>query len=145
MRLALAGVLLVVAVAGAGCASDQEKYCDAVKEHQTELGKIAAEGGQGAALDALRIYRELQDQAPDDIADEWQQVVRSLDGLQQALDDAGVDPDTYDPKQPPEGVGKEQVDAIAAAADQVGSAETQQALEGLEQQARDVCHTQLSL
>jgi hypothetical protein len=145
MRLLLAATLVLVGAAGAGCASDQEKYCDAVEEHQAELGELAGEGGPSALLDALPIYRELQEQAPDDIADEWQQVVRSVEGLQEALDDAGVDPGTYDPEQPPEGVTEDQVAAIAAAADRVGSAETQNALQGLDQQARDVCHTPLSL
>jgi hypothetical protein len=65
--------------------------------------------------------------------------------LQSALDDAGVDPETFDPKSPPDGISDEDVAAIATAADQLGSAETQQALQGLEQQARDVCHTPLSL
>jgi hypothetical protein len=141
----LVGSLVVVASLTTGCSSDQETYCDAVKEHQKELGEIAAEADPGALLDALPVYRELQAEAPRDITDEWQQVVRSLDGLQQALDDAGVDPSAYDPKKPPEGISKEQVAAIADAADRVGSLETQQALQGLEQQALDVCQTPLSL
>ncbi len=146
MRTALAILLFLVTAAGAtGCASDKEKYCEAVKDHQAELGELAAEGGQTALLDALPAYRELQEQAPDDITDEWQQVVSSIEGLQQALDDAGVDPETFDPKQPPEGLGEDDLAAIADAADRVGSAETQQSLQGLEQQARDVCQTPLSL
>ncbi|MGH3369582.1 MAG: hypothetical protein ACRDPR_06245, partial [Nocardioidaceae bacterium] len=81
MRTPLALVLLLVtAAATAGCASDREKYCEAVKEHQAELGELAAEGGQTALLDALPVYHELQEQAPDDITDEWQQVVRSIEG-----------------------------------------------------------------
>jgi len=146
MRL-LAWTLPLV-VAGAlvsGCASDKEDYCDAVKDHQDELTEIAAEGGQTGLLDALPTYRELQDQAPSDITDEWQQVVKSLDALDQALDDAGVDPATYDPKNPPADLNDDDVAAIADAADEVGSAETQSALQGLEQQALDVCQTPLSL
>jgi hypothetical protein len=139
MPALLAGSLLT------GCASDQEEYCDAVKDHQDELTEVVAEGGQTGLLDALPVYRELQDQAPSDITDEWQQVVRSVEKLQQALDDAGVDPATYDPKKPPQGVSDDDVAAIADAADQVGSLETQRALQGLEQQALDVCQTPLSL
>ncbi len=65
--------------------------------------------------------------------------------LEQALDDAGVDPATYDPKNPPQDLGDDDVAAIADAADRVGSPETQRALQGLEQQALDVCQTPLSL
>lgn len=138
------GLLLVVPLV-AGCASEQEQYCEAVKDNQTELTEIAGTGGPTALLESLDIYRELRDEAPDDIVDEWQQVIRSLEGLQDALDAAGVDPETYDPKQPPEGITDEQRDAIAAAASDLGSEETLQALSGVEQQARDVCHTPLTL
>jgi hypothetical protein len=137
--------LALVASLGAGCSSDKENYCDAVKEHQKDLGEIVGEASPTALLDALPIYKELQAEAPGDITDEWQQVVRSLDALQQALDDAGVDPAAYNPKKPPEGVSKDQVDAIADAADRVGSLETQRALQGLEQESLDVCQTPLSL
>ncbi len=56
-----------------------------------------------------------------------------------------MDPATYDPKDPPADLSDDDVAAIADAADQVGSAETQRALQGLEQQALDVCQTPLSL
>ncbi len=137
-------LLLTVPLLG-GCATDQEKYCDAVQEHQTELSEIAAQGGQAALLDALDIYRDLQEQAPRDITDEWDQVVSSIADLQEALDAAGVDPASYNPKRPPEGVTQEEQQAIAEAATEVGSLETQRALAGVEQQARDVCKTPLTL
>lgn len=137
--------LLVAVPLLAGCASDKERYCEAVAEHQTELSDITAQGGQAALLEALDIYRDLQDQAPRDITDEWAQVVRSLEGLEEALADAGVDASSYNPKQPPVGVTEEQQEAIAAAASEVGSIETREALAGVEQQARDVCKTPLTL
>ncbi len=137
--------LLLAAPLLAGCASDKERYCEAVAEHQTELSEIAAQGGQAALLDALDIYRDLADQAPRDITDEWAQVVGSVERLEEALADAGADAATYDPKKPPEGVTEEQQQAIAAAATEVGSPETRDALAGLEQQARDVCKTPMTL
>ncbi len=137
--------LLAAAPLLAGCASDKEQYCDAVAEHQTELSDIAAQGGQAALLEALDIYRDLQEKAPRDITDEWAQVVDSLEGLDEALADAGVDAASYNPKKPPDGVTGEQQEAIAAAASEVGSIETREALAGVEQQALDVCKTPLSL
>lgn len=140
--------LVVLLVAGpllAGCASDQERYCEAVAEHQTELSEITAQGDQAALIEALDIYRDLQDSAPRDITDEWAQVVRSLEGLEEALAAAGVDATTYDPEKPPAGVTDEQQRAIAAAASEVGSIETEEALAGVEQQALDVCKTPLTL
>ena len=66
-------------------------------------------------------------------------------GLDDALKDAHVDPKTYDATHPPAGVSADQQRAIAAAATRLGSQKTLAALAAVQQQARDVCHTPLSL
>jgi hypothetical protein len=129
----------------AACGSDQDAYCDAVTSHQKELSEIVGSGKPDAMLQALDVFRDLQDKAPNDVSDEWQQVVGSVQALQKALDDAGVDPATYDRDHPPVGVSAAQKKAIDAAAARVGGAETLQAIKDLDQEARDVCHTPLSL
>jgi hypothetical protein len=137
--------LVVGAALLVGCGSDQDAYCDTVSDHQEELSEIVGEGGPDALMRALDVFRELQDDAPSDISDEWQQVVSSIEGLQEALDDAGVDPATYDPDRPPTGLSESDQQAITAAATRLGGAETAGALQDLDQQARDVCHTPLTL
>jgi hypothetical protein len=129
----------------AGCASEQEEYCQAVKDHQKRLTEIMSDAGPTSLLEALGSFRELRAEAPSDITDEWQQVIRSIEGLEQALDDAGVDPADYDSGKPPDGVSKEERKAIARAADEIGSRATEVALAGVRQQALDVCKTQLWL
>ena len=137
--------LLLLLTPLAGCASQQEKYCDAVKEHQKSLTEIMADAGPTDLLQALDDFRALRAEAPSDISDEWQQVIRSIEGLQQALDDAGVDPGDFDGGKPPAGLSKDDRQAIARAADEVGSRNTEVALAGVQQQALDVCKTQLWL
>ena len=39
----------LIALLAAGCADQQEKYCDAVKDHQQELGEVLGDGGAGRA------------------------------------------------------------------------------------------------
>jgi hypothetical protein len=129
----------------AGCASEQEEYCEAVKDHQERLTEIMSDAGPTALLDALDSFRELRAEAPSDISDEWQQVIRSIEALDQALADAGVDPADFDRGKPPEGVSEEEQETIARAADEIGSRETEVALAGVRQQALDVCKTQLWL
>ena len=129
----------------AGCASEQEEYCQAVKEHQERLTEIMADGGPTALLEALDSFRQLRAEAPSDITDEWQQVIRSIEGLDQALEDAGVDPADFDRGEPPEGLSKDEQEAIAGAAEEIGSPETEVALAGVRQQALDVCKTQMWL
>lgn len=129
----------------AACGDDQDGYCDAVSEHQEHLSEIVGGGKPDAMLQALDIFQDLADRAPSDISDEWQQVVGSVESLQDALDDAGVDGATYDRDNPPSDVTAEQQEAIDDAAARVGGAETVRAITDLDQQARDVCHTPLTL
>jgi hypothetical protein len=141
-RLVLLGMLVPLLVA---CGDEKDGYCDAVAEHQEHLSEIVGSGEPDAMLQALDVFQDLQDQAPSDITDEWQQVVGSVEALQGALDDAGVDGATYDRDHPPSDVTAEQKKAIDDAASRVGGAETLQAIKDLDQQARDVCHTPLTL
>ena len=143
MRRLLAVAVLLPLLAA--CGSDQDDYCAAVQEHQQELSDIVGSGAPDALLKALDAFRDLQDHAPDDITDEWQQVVGRIEALAEALDAAGVDPATYDRDHPPEGVTAEQKARIDAAAAQLGSGTTLRALQDLDQQARDVCRTPLTL
>lgn len=147
MRRVLVAALLALPLLGplAGCGSDQDDYCDAVADHQQELSDIVGSGDPDALIQALGVFRDLQDQAPDDITDEWQQVVDRIEALQGALEDAGVDPKTYDRDHPPSGLSDDQAAAIDAAAKDLGSGTTLRALQDLDQQARDVCKTPLTL
>jgi hypothetical protein len=140
-------VLLLGLLAGlmVGCGSKQDDYCGAVKDHQTELSDIVGSGEPDALLDALDIFEDLKSKAPGDITDEWQQVVSSIQGLQKALEDAGVDPATYDRGHPPAGLSAEDRARIDAAAKALGSGTTLRAFQDLDQQARDVCKTPLTL
>jgi hypothetical protein len=144
MRRLLATLLVVPLLAGCG-GDPQDAYCDAVQDHQQELSDLVGSGKPDALIRALDVFRQLRDDAPDDITDEWQQLIGRIEALQGALDDAGVDPATYDRDDPPAGVTADQRAAIDAAAEQLGSGTTLRALQDLDQQARDVCGTPLTL
>ena len=85
------------------------------------------------------------DAAPSDIRDDWRIVVNGLAALESALDDAGVDPATYDREKPPEGLSDQERDRIDAAAQQLTTEDSVAAFAAVEQQARDVCKTPLRL
>jgi hypothetical protein len=141
---ALLSVALVAVLAG-GCKDQQEKYCDAVKDHQQELGVVLGDGSPDALLKALPIVRDLADDAPEDLRDEWRTVIDAVAGLQKALDDAGVDAATYDRDHPPAGLTQGDKDAIDAAAARLASQATVTSLSAVDQQAKDVCGTPLQL
>ena len=145
LRVAAAVALLTGALVSA-CGSDPyADYCDAVKSHQEQLTKTLGAGGPQALLRALPTFQDLADEAPRDIADDWAVLTGALTGLRDALDAAGVDPTDYDPAKPPTGVTQQEQQRIAAAATEVGGERTRAALAAVDQQARDVCHTPLTL
>ena len=40
-----------------GCADQKEQYCDAVEDHQHELGEVLGDGSPTALLEALPVFR----------------------------------------------------------------------------------------
>lgn len=142
MRLALA--VVVAASLLVGCGGDATSdYCESVQEHQRELSDVAASSEPGAIFDALDAYRDLEEDAPRDLRDEWDQVIGRIGALQDALDEADVDPSTYDSKTL-EDLPPAQRRAIQGAARDLGDEATVSAMAGIEQQALDVCKTPLS-
>ncbi|QZY30522.1 hypothetical protein [Nocardioides coralli] len=144
-RAAVAGVLSLGVLGG--CSESPEDvradYCEEVEDRQVELSEIMAEDSPATLLRALPVFRDLAAEAPRDIADEWELLIGALDGLDAALNDAGVEPADYDADDPPPGVSEEQQRAIARAADELASGEVAAAYEGVQQQAKDVCQTPL--
>lgn len=120
-------------------------YCDAVRAHQRQLTDIAADPSPGATFRALPAYRDLRDQAPSDIAADWARVVDRIETLQDALRSAGVSAEDYGAGQWQKGLSTEQKDGIERAAAGLADPRTAVSLNRVEQQARDVCHTPLSL
>lgn len=140
----LVALLLLVPLA-VGCSGDpQADYCDAVAEHQKALTDVAASEDAGAIFGALDAYDDLREEAPRDIADDWDAVIDPLRRLEQVLADNGVDPSSYDADEPPADLDDEAREAIEAAARDVGSDQTVTAMAAVEQHALDVCGTPLS-
>ena len=144
MRVALLLLLLAGLTACGDSPEDvRADYCEEVAEQQVELTGMMAEEGPSTLLDARPVLRELADDAPRDIRDEWDTLLDALDGLADALGNAGADASTYDAKQPPAGVSEEEQQSIARAADELAAPGTVAAWEGVKQHAKDVCRTPL--
>ncbi len=141
----VAAVLVLAVLPLAGCGDQQDQYCSAVSDHQRELTDITTGGDSDALIRALPIFEDLQGKAPGDITDDWQQLVSRIKALDTALRDAGVDPADYDRAHPPSGLDAGQRARIDAAARELGSGATVAALQSLDQEARDVCHTPLTM
>jgi hypothetical protein len=139
----MAAVVVAVLLPLAGCGG--EDYCGALEQQRTEIADMTGSGSPSALLDGLPMLRELAEKAPDDVADEWQTLIGALDGLDDAITAAGVDPADFKEGKPPAGLSDADQKAIADAAGQIGTDEVVQATSGIEQQARDVCKINLGL
>jgi hypothetical protein len=146
-RLATVAVVALLGSVLVGCGEDDPfaTYCDEVTAQQKPLSEALAGEGPTALIDALPSFEALSEKAPDDISDDWLVLVRGIQGLVGALEDADVDPTTYDRDKPPEGVTEEEQTSIDTAARRLTAPESVLALEAVQQQARDVCKTPLSL
>lgn len=148
MRILVRAVVAGVALAGlVGCgdADPYTGYCDEVSEQQRPLTEALAQGAPNGLLAALPSFRALAAKAPDDLVDEWAVVTQRLSTLERALEAAEVDPGTYDPQRPPSGLSDAERSAIETAAIGLVAPAMSTALDGVQQQARDVCKTPLSL
>ena len=147
MRRVLVAVLTgPLLLAGCGEPSAEEvrtDYCQAVTEQQRALSDRLADRSPTALLEAQPIFRDLAAEAPSDIADDWDVLLDALDGLDEALADADVDPAAYDPAKPPSDLTDEQRASIERAAAELLNPRTQDAVAAVDQQARDVCQTPL--
>jgi hypothetical protein len=145
VRTGLAGVLLVLLVAPGLSACDGDGYCGAVEGNQAEHTDVTASGSPAVLLEALPIFRDLAEQAPDDIRDDWKAFLDPLEDLDDALRDADVDPAAYDPDELPVELFEEERSRIEAAGAALADPAVARALDSVQQQAKDVCHTPLSL
>ncbi|MCR6033731.1 hypothetical protein GGQ22_20180 [Nocardioides sp. zg-579] len=128
------------------CSQDpHEAYCEVVEEQRPDLSETVADGSPAALLEALPSLEALEDAAPRDLRDEWDLVTGRVRELRDALADAGLDPATYDRAESPAGVTEAERARIDAAARELVARATVEALAGVQQQARDVCGTPLTL
>jgi len=150
----LSRTIVVVALAGAlalsmltGCASETERYCGSLEDNKQEL-KDLADSAQKQDDDlfgrSLEVFEELRSGAPGDLVDEWDTLIFAMEGLDAALDEAGVSAGELRSGEKPDGVSEEQMAAIEAAAQDLGSEEVAAAGDGIEQQALDVCKVDLT-
>lgn len=144
----VAGAVAMVLLALTGCASQTERYCGELEDQKEALADLAvrADRPQGEVLgETLDIWRDLRDEAPDDLGDEWTTLVFALESLVEAFDAAGTSPEEFDPRNPPPGVSEAEARTLEAAAAELASPRVADAGDGVEQHARDVCGVDLGL
>jgi hypothetical protein len=142
LATAVAAVLLLTLT---GCGDPTEDYCSELRKDRKEFAEMLESESSSALLGNLPMLRDLAEKSPDDLSDEWQTYLRAIEGLDQAIERAGVEPSDFDDGKPPAGLSEGDRKAIAEAAGQITTDEVIAAASGIEQQARDVCKVNLGL
>lgn len=142
-RLALAGATLIALATTSSCGDPNQAYCDTLNQDRAKLADMTSSQSPSALIDALPTLRALGKQAPGDIAAQWQTLISAIDALNKALAAAGVKPADF--QQDQTNLTDVQKQAIADAANGLSSAETSAATNAIDQQARDVCKTNIGM
>ena len=129
-----------------GCGENSvDAYCSRLDADRPRIAAMLDSDSPSPLLASRSFLHDLADAAPPDVADEWQTFLAALDGLQKALDRAGVKPSQFVGGKPPASLGSAQRTGIADAVAQLGTDDTLAAASGIEQQARDVCKVNFGL
>jgi len=143
-RAAVVAAALLTLTMLSGCGGDPEdQYCSAVRDERSTLDKLARES-RNAKTDVvtptLAAFERLQKEAPPELSDEYQTVVFAYQDLVEAIHRASIDPQGYRPGKRPAGLSDSDAHELAAVAAKLSSPHVTDAVAGIEQHAREVCH-----
>lgn len=140
---------LLVAVVLTGCSQDpDEAYCEILREERKVLNELAAnaqEPGTDTVTPTLDSLRRLREEAPEELGDEYSTVVYAVEGLVDAVDEAGIEMAEYDRKE----TLRELDPVVARRLRQTASAlrmpRVTEATAGIEDHALQVCDVDLTV
>ena len=96
MRRLAAVVAAVMLFSLTGCGDPMEDYCSQLREDRKEFAEMLESSSSSALIGNLPMLRELSEKSPDDLSDEWQIFLGAIEGLDQAIERAGVKPSDFD-------------------------------------------------
>jgi len=151
--IAVAGATLLLAttVACGGGSTDQagsdastQQYCDALKSAQNEFSAIDSGDVTPANLNRiLDRMHSLAEQAPPQVADDWQKLDGAMSQLQSGLGDLGLSfEDLSDPRKLSQ-VDPQKLQEFGQKMQQLSGQQFDRAGNAIEQHAKQVCHLNL--
>lgn len=143
-----AAVLGASALAGCGGGNSTEDYCDTLRDAEESLSAMAGDSPNFDLLDdAFDALGEVADAAPDRLAEEWALIEERVDGIEDAMDEAGVEIGDFFTSafggELPEGVTQEEMEAIGEKLQSLDSDEFDEAWETIVKDAKDECDVDL--
>ena len=155
--LITAGLLLGAGLLG-GCGGGDDggskasggDYCDTLKEAQKNIKSFTAEDATpdfSKFQDFLDTAKELADEAPSKIKDDWDTMLGAMNDLTSALKDAGLTIEDFGKAtssgQLPDGVDQTKLAELSTKLQSLDSTEIQKAGDAINKQAKDDCGVDL--
>lgn len=132
---------------GSGEGSSSGDYCSAVEAAKAQFDDLETGNFAGfeEAFDALR---GLADQAPTEVAAQWEVIVGGLDQIQGAIEDAGFTLEEFgayveDPANPPPDIDVEALNQLGTELQDLDSAAFTEASDAITKHAQDECGVDL--
>jgi hypothetical protein len=144
--LGLSAGMVMAAGTLTGCGGGTEEYCNSLEDATSQFDSL--EGGSPEDFgDAVATFRELGDDAPDEVSEDWEVLNKTFDDMEAALEDAGLSFDdlgTLTSGELPEGVDPADVESLSATFEEMNSDAVQQAGDDIEAHAQEECDIDLS-
>ena len=131
----LAASALLTACGG----NDTDAYCDRLQKAEDDFS--ALDSGENMS-DAFDTFRDLRDEAPDAVKDDWKQLVEAVEGIEKAYEDAGIDLDEVD-KLDASKLSQEQITKLTEAMGSLDDEGYSEAGEAISKHAKSECDIEL--
>lgn len=141
-----AGLLTAsITLTGCGGGGDTEAYCDTLSSTKDDIEGLEA-GDPGAFETAFEAFDQLEEEAPDEVADDWATMQEGVQKIEQAFEDAGLELDELDEVmagEVPEGVDMEKLQEMGTTLEELDSEEFNDASDAIEKHAEEECDVTL--
>ncbi len=147
-RILVATTALSMSFLVGGCGGGTEAYCEDLRAAEDQFAAFdGATPDADQFEDAIASFRTLGEEAPEEVAQDWEVFLGAFDDLESALDDAGIafsDLAGIQEGELPEGVDQEALAELGAEIESLGGAEVEEAGTAIEEHASSECDVDLS-
>ncbi|WP_019146514.1 hypothetical protein [Aeromicrobium massiliense] len=138
LKTAAAVVLASVVLTACG-GNDTGAYCDRLEKAEDDFSSVGQDGNMSDAFDT---FRELRDEAPDAVKDDWETLTGAIEEMEKAYEDAGIDLDKVDELDASK-LSQEQVAKLSEATKKLGNKDYTDASNNISEHAKSECDIDL--
>lgn len=131
-----------------GCGGGTDAYCEDLGAAGDQFAAFDSEQPSAEEIEeAISTFRDLGEQAPDEVSGDWDVFLGAFDDLESALEDAGIgfgDLADIQAGELPEGLDEQALQDLTTEIQSLGGEEIDQASQAIEEHASSECDVDLS-